>query len=64
MKYKGYMVPSYADIFCFVVKEDGSVTVGYEIGREDATFSTFDKFIGEHCNCVTVETEVAHAEER
>lgn len=64
MKYKGYMVPSYADIFCFVVKEDGSVTVGYGIGHEGATFLTFDKFVGEHCECVVVEMEDVHAEER
>ena len=64
MKYKGYMVPSYADVFCFVVKEDGSVTVGYEIGREGARFVSFDEFIGEHCECAVVETEDWNAEER
>lgn len=64
MEYKSYMVPSYVDIFCFVVKDDGSVTVGYEIGRECATFSDFGDFIKEHCNCVTVETEDGNAEER
>ena len=64
MKVKGYMVPQFCDLFCIVVKDDGGIDIGYEIGREGARFVPLDKFLEDECCCVSVERGCNDGEER
>lgn len=63
MSYSSYTVPSFVDLFSFIVKDDGTITVGFEVGDEGISFAPLGKFLDEICPCADV-AEGGHDEER